>query len=153
MRFVIVALFENLEVGARFGRDRWPAHVTLVANFVTDAAPGAIADATRPAASAQSSMVLALGGVDRFGPGRDIPVRLVMSESARELHHALADALEPLRVEPDEASYWRDDYRPHLTLSPTVEAAQGERRRVRQIALVRLDGDSAMVAAGLAALE
>lgn len=47
IRYVIVALFDAVDVGATFDRRRWPAHVTLVSNFVTAASVDELTGAVR----------------------------------------------------------------------------------------------------------
>lgn len=36
-RYVIAAMLNGMEVGTEFDRTQWPAHVTLVSNFTTEA--------------------------------------------------------------------------------------------------------------------
>lgn len=92
-RYVIVALFRALDVGAEFDRTHWPAHVTLVSNFTTGASIARLAATMRRVLAPKQPLQLEFGGTEMFGRGRDIPVRLVRSESAIALHEELIAAL------------------------------------------------------------
>lgn len=141
--YVIVGLFAA--VSSEFSRSRWPAHVTLASNFMTRATPAEIMNAVRRVKDG-SAIVVEFGGRALFGPNGDIPVRLVLPGPVIELHHALAGLLEPLPdFRADEPAYWRDGYRPHLTLGPLIAAKEGTHRAITSIALARLDGDTAAV--------
>lgn len=150
IRFVIVALFDPITVGTTFSRMRWPAHVTLVSNFVTTAFVDEIASAVRRAGILEPPMRIEFEGLDLFGPNRDVPVRLVRVGHVAKLHQQLVDELESLAdVAVDEPAYWRAGYRPHLTLGPSIEAAEGECRIARDIAIARLEGDTATIVCSL----
>lgn len=145
-QFVVVALFESLESGTSFRRSAWPAHVTLVSNFTTTESVDAIVTAIERVVALDGALTVEFGGSDLFGPRRDIPVRLVVDAPVVAFHRRLATAIESMpSVVADEPGYWHDGYRPHLTLGPSIAAAEGERRVVRNIALARLDKDVAAV--------
>ncbi|GAA2972734.1 ribosomal protein S18 acetylase RimI-like enzyme [Microbacterium terrae] len=181
-RYVVVALFDPISVGTVLSRRRWPAHVTLVSNFTTEASVDLLHDTVRAAiagaalaadtgatvdsaatpdaattagttATADEASLLdatvldiELGDLALFGPDRDIPVRLVVTPRIADLHIGLIDRLEAAAgIIPDVAGYWRSGYRPHLTLTPTISAAAGDRLRARSIAIARLDGDTAII--------
>lgn len=153
-RYVVVGLFDVIDVGATFSRRHWPAHVTLVSNFVTAASVDDIAGAVRRAGALDAPLRIEFEGVDLFGPNRDIPVRLVVPGRVAEVHRRLVDRLESLgNVVADEPAYWRAGYRPHLTLSGGIEADHGERRVVTDIAIARLEADAATVVAAIGTQE
>lgn len=78
------------------------------------------------------------------------PVRLVIPGLVAELHGRMVDQLESLaEIAADEPVYWREGYRPHLTLGSAIKAAEGEHRVVRDISIAHLDGDTATVVASL----
>lgn len=149
-RYVVVALFEPIAVGTTFSRRAWPAHVTLVSNFVTTASVADLVEVLPRVEKATSDLRVEFGGLDRFGPHRDVPVRLVLPNVAEELHRSMVDVVESLPgVAADDPEYWRDGYRPHLTLTPSVEAGEGEMWTVSAIAVVRLAADAATVVGSL----
>jgi 2'-5' RNA ligase len=136
---VVVALFDTIDVGSTFRRTSWPAHVTLAPNFVVDAPFAELEDAVRGASVMTEPLTLEFGGRSLFGPRHDIPVQLVTSDHAVELHRRLADSLGSLRgFQPDVPEYWRHGHRPHLTLSARTAAVEGEQREVRLLAVVEL---------------
>lgn len=139
-----------MEVGAVFSRASWPAHVTLVSNFVTSEPVDAIGRALRRGGVPSAPVTIEFDGTDFFGPDRDIPVRLVRPGPLVEIHLGLIGELETLSdVREDEPRYWREGYRPHLTLTPSVDAVDGERRILRDIAIARLGDSLATVVASL----
>lgn len=147
----MVALFDRLDVGTTFSRRRWPAHVTLVSNFVTAASVDRIAEALRQAPGLDAPLRIEFGGRAKFGPDRDIPVRLVLPGRITELHRHLVDELVVLTdLKADEPAYWGEGYRPHLTLGASVDEGDGEPRMTTDVAIARLDGDLANVVAVIA---
>jgi hypothetical protein len=147
-RFAVVALLEVSEVGAVVERKRWPAHVTLVSNFVTTAPARDLAEVLRRHLAVDRPLVVDLGASAFFGHDETVPVRLVAPEAFSRIHEALVDALDATsRIIADEPSNWRDGYRPHLTLGPAVDPARVDGRVVREIALARLDADTATIVA------
>ncbi|MDL9981569.1 2'-5' RNA ligase family protein [Microbacterium candidum] len=147
-RYVIVALFDPIPAGATIDRRRWPAHVTLLANFSTIADEADVVARVGDAVGDLASFDVELGAADWFGRHHDVPVLLVRSKEAVRLHERLADELASLNGHAaDEPGYMRNGYRPHLTLGPDVSAAEGDRRAVKAIALADLRGPHATVVA------
>lgn len=90
------------------------------------------------------------GGTSWFGPNRDVPVRLVLPGRVSELHRSLANQLESLPgFAADEPAYWREGYRPHVTLTPKIATEEGERRSLCSVAIAQLERDGATVGAAL----
>jgi len=146
--YAVVALFESLDVGTTISRRAWPAHVTVASNFRTAAAPDQITDAVTEAAPSAEPLSVRIGEHAMFGPNQDVPVRLVDSEQAVGVHRRLADQLESLPgFVAEEPAYWRDGYRPHLTLGPSVTALDGERQTANYVAVVELLESDATVLA------
>jgi hypothetical protein len=78
----------------------------------------------------------------------------VQPTAVSEVHRRLADRLESLPgFVAEEPAYWRNGYRPHLTLSPTIAAEEGDGRMVCRIAVAQLLGDAATIIAVLAIPE
>lgn len=147
-RYVIAAMFSGADVGAEFDRKQWPAHLTLVSNFTTEAPVESLAGVMRRVLSSERPLQLEFGGTEMFGPNRDIPVMLVQSESATTLHQELIAELTAVgRVVADEPAYWHAGYRPHVTLTPTFGAGETLPRASRDIVLARLDGGRATIVA------
>ena len=145
-RFVVVALFEPVAVGQDVDRRNWPAHLTLVSNFVATAAFDEVVAAVREVVEPAAPLVMEFGESALFGAHHDVPVRLAISAGAVELHHRLVAAIELLPgYTPDERAHWREGYRPHVTLKRGITAPQGETRAARQIAVAHLDGHLAKV--------
>lgn len=144
-RYVVAAMFRGMSVGAEFDRKRWPAHVTVVSNFTTNAPVETLATAVRRVLIAERPLPFEFGDTAMFGPDRDIPVRLVRSESMTKLHDELVTELTSVGVVADEAAYWLAGYRPHVTLAPSVGADVTSLREVRDIVIARLNGGRATV--------
>ena len=147
-RFVVVALLEPLGVGTTISRKTWPPHVTLASNFDVEVTAYDLALAVRRAGALDEPIVVQFVGSELFGPNRDVPVRLVQSEQVSALHHRLADQFEPMAgFVAEEPAYWRDGYRPHLTLTPVISIEDGGSRILRCVAVARLLEDDATVVA------
>ncbi|WP_348648573.1 2'-5' RNA ligase family protein [Cryobacterium breve] len=78
-RLVVVLPLAPLTVGDTFLVRDWPLHVTVLAPFLTDAAPDVIAAALTAAASALPALSVVAGGGERFGRRHDIPVTVLES--------------------------------------------------------------------------
>jgi 2'-5' RNA ligase len=146
--YAVVALFDPLDIGTIISRQGWPAHVTLASNFTAAATADQVTGVVADAASAVEPLTVRFGEHALFGPNHDVPVRLVDSEQAVSVHSRLADQLESL---PDfiaeEPAYWRDGYRPHLTLGPSVTASEGDRETASCVAVVEIiDSDAKVLA-------
>lgn len=149
-RYAVVALFDPIDVGTEVDRRRWPAHVTLVSNFITAAAVDELVGAVHRASSRDVSLHLEFEELALFGPDRDIPVRLVVSPPIMELHGRLVDELASIGdVVADAPDYWRAGYRPHVTLGPSIEAHKGDHRIVRDVVIARLDDAIATIVAAM----
>lgn len=117
--------------------------MTVVANFVTASPVEEVEGVVRETVALDAPFVVHLEGRDLFGPNRDVPVLLVRPGRLDELHGRLVVVLEPLGAVAEEPAYWREGYRPHLTLGSAVEGEEGERRVVSHLAIVRLDEETA----------
>lgn len=152
--YAVVALFDPLHVGTSLDRRAWPAHVALASVFTTASAPERIIHVVADADPAVEPLSVRFGEQALFGPDRDVPVRLVDSAEAVEAHLRLADRLESLPgFVADEPAYWRDGYRPHVTLGPSVSAAEGDRLLADLVAIVEILGADAAILALLRPLQ
>jgi hypothetical protein len=147
--YAVVALFNSLDIGAIISRRAWPAHVTLASNFTTDVLADQITAVVAEVDPLAEPLIVRFGEHALFGHNHDVPVRLVDSEQALSVHSRLADQLESLPgFCAEEAAYWRDGYHPHLTLGPSVTAAEGDRETASCVAVVEiLDTDAKVLAA------
>lgn len=146
--YAVVALFNPLDIGTSISRQAWPAHVTLASNFTASAPAEQITGVVAEAAPAAEPLSVRFGEHALFGPNQDVRVRLVDSEQAVSVHSRLADQLESLPgFAAEEPAYWRDGYRPHLTLGPSVSATDGDRETAGYVAVVEiLDSDAKVLA-------
>ena len=136
-RLVVVLPVEPLRVGDSFAVATWPLHVTVLPPFLTDAAPGDIADAIRGAVQAQHPLTVTAGDDALFGRRHNIPVTLVLPhEGLTGLHHTLVAALRPFAAEPDEPAFTGDGFRAHITHKPPARLHPGAHVTLTQIALV-----------------
>ncbi|KRC46867.1 hypothetical protein ASE16_15830 [Leifsonia sp. Root227] len=146
--YAVVALFDPLEINATISRSEWPAHVTLASNFTAASTLDRLLDLVTQAAAAAEPLNVRFGEQALFGPNHDVRVRLVDSEQAVGVHIRLADLLESLPgFAAEEPAYWREVYRPHLTLGPSVTAAEGDRETANSVAVVEILGSDAKVLA------
>jgi 2'-5' RNA ligase len=147
-RYCVVALFEPMDVGDRFARSAWPAHVTLASNFLVAESVEQVVEAVHDARVVDRPLAFRIGRLAQFGPQRTVPVRLVDSPHVEDAHQDLAHHLGRLRgFEADEPSHWREGYRAHLTLRPSIAAFEGEIRTASHVAVARLDGETAEIVA------
>ena len=146
--YAVVALFDPLEIHATISRSEWPAHVTLASNFNAASTLDRLLDLVNQAAAAAEPLNVRFGEQALFGPNHDVRVRLVDSEQAVGVHIRLADLLESLPgFAAEEPAYWREGYRPHLTLGPSVTATAGGRETANSVAVVEILGSDAKVLA------
>lgn len=149
-RYVIAALFRSLDVDTAFDRTQWPAHVTLVSNFTTEASIARLAATIRRALASKRPLQLEFGDTEMFGRDRNIPVRLVRSESAIELHEELiAELTVGAHIVADEPAYWHAGYRPHVTLTPAVGTGEALPQVSPAVVLARLEGGRATIVAAV----
>lgn len=146
--YAVVALFAPLDIGVTIDRQAWPAHVTLASNFTATAPANEINGVVAQAAPSAEPLSVRFGEHALFGPNHDVRVRLVDSEQAVSVHRRLADTLESLPgFAAEEPAYWRDGYRPHLTLGPSVTTAEGDRETANCVAVVEILDSEAKVLA------
>ncbi|GAB3583344.1 hypothetical protein GCM10027406_27790 [Leifsonia lichenia] len=145
--YAVVALFDPLKIGTTISRREWPAHVTLASNFTTAAAPDRLVELVTESVPAEPLKVR-IGEQALFGPNHDVRVRLVHSEQAASVHIRLADQLRSLLgFAAEEPAYWREGYRPHVTLGPSATATEGDRETANSVAVVEiLDSDAKVLA-------
>ena len=146
--YAIVALFEPLDIGTTINRRAWPAHVTLASNFTAAATPDQVIEVVAEAAPGAEPLGVRFGEEALFGPNHDVRVRLVDSEQAVKVHRRLAEQLGSLPgFAAEEPAYWRDGYRPHLSLGPSVTARKGDHKTANSLAVVEiLDSDARVLA-------
>lgn len=146
--YAVVALFIPLDIGTTISRRVWPAHVTLASNFTTAATPDRIVELVTEAIPTAEPLNVRFCQQALFGPNHDVRVRLVDSEQAVSGHIRLADQLESLPgFAVEEPAYWREGYRPHVTLGPSVTATEGDRETANAVAVVEiLDSDATVLA-------
>jgi len=145
-RFTVSALFSALPLGTSFLRKNWPAHVTLAGNFSADVPVDEIALAVRRAGVLTEPIDIRFHGTEWFGSDHDVPVQLVLPERVSTVHDCLADGLEQLPgFIADEPGFWREGYRPHLTLGSAITVEAAEAKEVVQILVARLREDRATI--------
>lgn len=144
-RYVVAAMFSEMTAGAEIDRKQWPAHVTVVSNFTTDAPVETLVATVRRVLTAEGPLPFEFGDRAMFGPNRDIPVRLVRSESLATLHHELITELTSAGVVADDPAYWLAGYRPHVTLAPSVGTDLTPLRDLRDIVIARLESVRAKI--------
>lgn len=149
-RFCVVALFEPIDVGERFQRREWPAHVTLASNFVTVDMAERVVEAVKEANVVDHPLTFRFGRLAQFGRSRDVSVRLAESVHTDAVHRALALRLGGLRgFAEDDPTHWRDGYHPHLTLRAEagVDASEGDVRAPSHVVVARLAESEAEIVA------
>jgi hypothetical protein len=103
---------------------------TLASNFTAIAPVDQISAVLAEAAASAEPLKVRFGEQALFGLNLDVPVRLVDSEQAVNVHSRLAAQRQALPgFTAAEPAYWRDGYRPHLTLGPAIDPSPGRRAR------------------------
>ena len=116
---MILGLFQPTDAGTSFSRCAWPALVTLAGTFLVEASLLDVGEGVRRAGLPGSELGVRFGELATLGPGRDVPVRLVMTDEVTSFHHRLADELDSLPgFAADEPAHRRAGYRAHMTLGP-----------------------------------
>ena len=127
-------------------RSQWPVHVTILGNFQLGVALGEAVLASWLSSIARPTPVLSvrLGPRAEFGADKMIPVLLAEDPSFHVMHRSLAREMGQLAdFEAAEPSSWDVGYRPHATLGPAVEIAEGDVLPIRWLALWSLLGNRA----------
>jgi hypothetical protein len=121
-------------------RRRFPVHVTVAGTFVVQGSgESAIISLLATSAQGVPSFSVNLGPSAHFGPNSDIPVLLASHGSFDRIHEALASELPRLPgFVAAEPGYWRDGFRPHVTISPSIRIREPAHLTVRVLSLVSL---------------
>ncbi|MEB0002760.1 2'-5' RNA ligase family protein [Cryobacterium sp. 10S3] len=136
-RLVVVLPLTPLAVGATFLVRDWPLHVTVLAPFLTDAAPGAIREALAASASAVPALSVVAGGAERFERRHDIPVTVLEPDPGlTALHDLVVAAVRPFATAPGEAAFTGTEFRAHVTDKHHARVNTGDILELGQIALV-----------------
>jgi len=143
-RLVVVLPLIPLQTGQGFAVHDWPLHVTVLAPFTTDAAPGEIADAVASAVAGQHAITAVAGAGALFGRRHTVPVTLIEENAAlTRLHQALIDAVRPLVASPDEPAFTGREFRPHVTVKSHGGVTAGQELALTQVAVVDMAPRSA----------
>jgi 2'-5' RNA ligase len=139
---VVVATPEPLP--ASVDRARWPAHVTVAANFrVDEALVDAVAELVAECAAGARPVTVRLGPRAAFGADGTIPVLLASHEAFESWHRSLARALADVpSFRPADPQFWSAGYRPHVTLAPGVTVRDGQDLTITELALFSLEGST-----------
>ncbi|TFB48727.1 2'-5' RNA ligase family protein [Cryobacterium tagatosivorans] len=136
-RLVVVLPLHPLQAGDNFAVADWPLHITVLAPFLTDAAPADIAAAIAAAVSGQAALTAVAGPEELFGRRKDVPVTLVVDDGTlARLHRILVDAVRPFAAAPDEPAFTGPDFRAHVTVKRNARAGEGDVLSLSQVALV-----------------
>jgi 2'-5' RNA ligase len=152
-RYVVVLLLEPLSTGDRFSTSAWPLHTTIVPTFFTDAPVDEIVEALTDAASAVPALTVPVLGDAMFGAKGTVAVsELERTPTLAAAHAALVDAAEACGIRRETPEYWREGYRPHLTIKKHGRVHEGELVHFVQVALVDMQpgqdrGERAVLAA------
>ena len=136
-RLVVVLPLGALRVGSCFAVADWPLHVTVVAPFLTDAAPAEIMAAIEAATRHQPALTVRAGEDALFGRKHDVPVTLIQpDEDLSRLHHTLVAAIRPFAATPDGPGFTAPGFSAHVTLKPPARVHPGDTLTLSQITLV-----------------
>ena len=144
MRLLALVLpLAPLPVGAPFLRREWPAHLTVLSNFLSDATDDEVARSVEPVLDAAGPVHARVREEAWFGSDSDVRVRLVESAEAHALHGRLLDAIRPDGFE--HPTRQGAGYRPHVTVTPAPPLEEDAALVLPRIALATMDGASARV--------
>lgn len=139
MRFFVVVLpLSPLKVGDGFRRDSWPAHVTLVPPFETDAKAEPVLEAVRTAAGSHAPLLARGEGHAKFGRRRDVPVTTIeLTPEFENLHVAALEAVDRfLRKGVRLSHVGPRNYRPHVTVQNGGGLEPGASVTLSQVAVI-----------------
>ncbi|TDW28695.1 2'-5' RNA ligase superfamily protein [Cryobacterium psychrophilum] len=143
-RLVVVLPLSPLQVGDQFPVNEWPLHITVLAPFRTDAAPGHVAALIAAAASAEPAIPAVVGRKQMFGRRHDVPVSvMVENEALTRLHEQLVAAVGPLGESPQEPAFTGAEFTPHITFKNHGRMHAGDTVLLEQIAVVDMAPRSA----------
>jgi len=136
--FVVVLPLEPLAVGTGFRRDSWPAHVTLVPPFETDAPATQVLDAIRRAAVPHRPLLARGEAHAKFGRRRDVPVTTIeLTPEFEALHLDVLAAVDGfLRPGTRLSHVGPRSYRPHVTVQRGGGLEPGASVTLTQLAVI-----------------
>lgn len=144
MRLLALVLpLAPLHASGPFLRREWPAHLTVLSNFLSDDADDEIARRVAPVLAATGPVHVRVRERAWFGPDDDVRVRLLESVQAHVLHGALLDALRPEGFE--HPAHQGAGYRPHITVTPRPGLDEDAELVLPWIALAEMDGPHAWI--------
>ena len=144
MRLLALVLpLAPLPPGGPFLRREWPAHLTVLSNFLSDDTDDEVARRIEPVLAATGPVHARIREAAWFGPDDDIRVRLVESAEVDVLHGALLDALRPAGFE--HPTHQGAGYRPHVTLTPSPGLEEDAELVLPRIALAEMVGPHAWI--------
>ncbi|GAA4756930.1 hypothetical protein GCM10025783_32900 [Amnibacterium soli] len=144
MRLLALVLpLAPLPLDAPFPRREWPAHLTVLSNFLSDGTDEDVARVVQPVLARTGPVHGRVGEQAWFGLAYDVRVRLVDSAEAHVLHGALLDAIRPAGFE--HPTHQGAGYRPHVSVTPTPPLHEGADLVLPEIALAAMDGAHARI--------
>jgi 2'-5' RNA ligase len=137
---IVVHFVEPQPLGLRFERTRqaWPLHITLAPWFrIADI--GKLTVSLFDAASKIPPFEAEVGGEAMFGPNGNVPVNLVVPQTAElELHQAVIGAIYDQSAKFVNDRWIGDAHRPHVTHHNTDRLQEGDVIAIEDFHLVQL---------------
>lgn len=135
-----------LTVGTGFRRDSWPAHITLIPPFQTDAHAEPVLEAIRAAAAPHGPVDARGEGHAKFGRRRDVPVTTIeLTPEFESLHVDVLAAVNRFLPHGVRLTHVGPrGYRPHVTVQRGGELEPGASVTLGQLAVIdmRPHGDA-----------
>lgn len=141
---IVVHMLEPQMVGSYFDRRRWPLHITLLPWF--DAAQDQhipLRQSLIQVALTQPPVQVTAGAVAQFGARQNAQVNVIAEAGAlQSLHQALLDAVRLLDLPMQNTAHVGPAFRPHVTRYEDRYVNLGDKLRVSDFYLVKLEEGS-----------
>jgi hypothetical protein len=144
---ILVHFVERQLEGWMFTREHWPLHISLVSWFEADDEEAIFRSLERLAGDT-APMILQVGGQEKFGVKKDVPVNIIKNQAPiHKLHENILSTLEGADITLHENSFSRGKYRAHITryTRDGRHSNDGERVIVNDFHLVRLLKDNTCI--------
>lgn len=141
-RFVVILPAEptSLKVGEEFAADAWPAHITLVPGFASDAAPQEVAAKVEAALAAHRTPDVVFRAIEPFVERGSVDVNFVtVSHGLVDIHRSLLSSLKEIDdLALDTPDHHGDSYVPHAKVVASGPVPVGVTLKPNRVLLAAL---------------
>lgn len=142
-KWIIVALFDEVQEGTEFEYTDFPLHVTLAGVFATDKTGNQLANELAKILKDEHAIKIEGDQKAAFGPYHNIPVMKVKkSPQLMALYARIYEFLADTGVTYNSPEYHGEGYQPHVTNQKSGYLQEGEQKILKSISLIDMYPDN-----------